>query len=217
MPLVFASLTGPLVKLATNVIGSLGLAGVALLTATTGVVGLPGTEPTMLFAGFNVYQDNLSLLGIIVAGVVGDTIGAAVAYWIGRWGGRELVEHQGSRFHVKPERLDRAHRWFDRYGAPVIFVSRLMPFVRAVFPYAAGVARMGFGRLIALAALGSIPWITGLGLLGREVGRNWQSWRGHLEYADYGAIAVLVLVLCYVVLRRIRATRSRPAVDAVTK
>jgi membrane protein DedA with SNARE-associated domain len=205
------------VKLATNVIGSLGLGGVALLTATTGVVGLPGTEPTMLFAGFNVWNGKLSLLGIIVAGVVGDTIGAAVAYWIGRWGGRELVEHQGSRFHVKPERLDRAHGWFDRYGSPVIFVSRLVPFVRAVFPYAAGVARMGFGRFIVLAALGSIPWITGLGLLGREVGRDWQSWRGHLEYADYAAIAALVLVLAYLVLRRVRATRSRPAVDAATK
>jgi membrane protein DedA with SNARE-associated domain len=205
------------VTLATNVIGSLGLAGVALLTTTTGVVGLPGTEPTMLFAGFNVWNGKLSLLGIIIAGVVGDTIGAAVAYWIGRWGGRELVEHQGSRLHVKPERLDRAHRWFDRYGAPVILVSRLAPFVRAVFPYAAGVARMGFGRFIALAALGSIPWITALGLLGREVGRNWQSWRRHLEYADYAAIALLALALAYVVLRRVRATRSRPAVDAVSK
>jgi membrane protein DedA with SNARE-associated domain len=205
------------VKLATNVIGSLGLAGVALLTATTGVVGLPGTEPTMLFAGFNVYEGKLSLLGIIVAGVIGDTIGAAVAYWIGRWGGRELVEHRGSRLHVKPERLDRAHRWFERYGSPVIFVSRLIPFVRAVFPYAAGVAKMGFGRFIALAALGSVFWITGLGLLGREVGRDWQHWRHHLEYADYAAIALLALALVFVVLRRVRATRSRPAVDAVSK
>src|SRR5207248_2843020 len=189
VPLLSASLTGPLVTLATNVIGSLGLAGVALLTTTTGVIGLPGTEPTMLFAGFNVFEGKLTLLGIIVAGVVGDTVGAAVAYGIGRWGGRELVEHQGSKLHIKPERLDRAHGWFDRYGSPMIFVSRMLPFVRAVFPYAAGVARMGFGRFIALAALGSIPWITGLGLLGREVGRNWQSWRGHLEYADYAAIA----------------------------
>jgi membrane protein DedA with SNARE-associated domain len=171
----------------------------------------------MLFAGFNVYQGRLTLLGIIIAGVVGDTVGAAIAYWIGYRGSRELIEHQGSKLHVKPERIDTAHRWFERYGSPVIFVSRLLPFVRAVFPYAAGVAEMGFGRFISLAALGSIPWITGLGLLGREVGRDWQSWRGHLEYADYAAIAALVLVLAYLVLRRVRATRSRPAVDAATK
>ena len=43
---------------------------------TSGVIGVPGTEPTMLFAGFDVFQGNLTLLGIIVAGVVGDVAGA---------------------------------------------------------------------------------------------------------------------------------------------
>jgi len=143
------------VKLATNVIGSLGLAGVALLTATTGVVGLPGTEPTMLFAGFNVFEHRLSLLGIIIAGVVGDTIGAAVAYGIGYWGSSELVERQGSKLHISRSGVDRAHRWFERYGSPVIVLSRMIPFARAAFPYAAGIARMGFARFIALAMLGS--------------------------------------------------------------
>ena len=204
-------------KLATNVIGSLGLAGVALLTATTGVVGLPGTEPTMLFAGFNVFEHRLSLLGIIIAGVVGDTIGAAVAYGIGYWGSSELVERQGSKLHISRSGVDRAHRWFERYGSPVIVLSRMIPFARAAFPYAAGIARMGFARFIALAMLGSVAWITALGLLGREVGSSWQSWRRHLEYADYVAIALLVLGIAYLVLRRVRSTRSRPAVDAFSK
>jgi membrane protein DedA with SNARE-associated domain len=205
------------VKLATNVIGSLGLAGIVLLNATTGVIGMPGTEPTMLFAGFNVYQGRLTLLGVIVAGVLGDSLGATGAYTIGHWGSRELMERQGSKLHVSPAGLDRAHRWFERYGSPVIFFSRMIPFARAAFPYAAGVADMGYARFITLATLGSIPWITGLALVGREVGSNWQSWRHHLEYADYTAIALLVLALVYIVARRIRASRSRPAVDAVSK
>ncbi len=54
MPLLVASLTGPLVTFATNVIDSLGVIGVAVMTMTTGVIGVPGTEPTMLFAGFDV-------------------------------------------------------------------------------------------------------------------------------------------------------------------
>ena len=61
--LTFASLTEPLVRLATQLIADLGLAGVALLTVMTGVIGVPGTEPTMLFAGFDVYQGNLTLPG----------------------------------------------------------------------------------------------------------------------------------------------------------
>jgi membrane protein DedA with SNARE-associated domain len=208
--LALASVTGPLVKLATNVIGSLGLAGVAVMTATTGVIGLPGTEPTMLFAGFNVYQGHLTLLGIIVFGVLGDMVGASIAYAIGYYGRRELLERQGSKLHVNPRRLDRAHAWFELRGAPVVFVSRLIPFARAAFPYAAGVAEMPFARFFALATLGSIVWIAALGVLGREVGQNWQSWRHHLEYADYAAVALIVLAFVYLLVRR---ARSQPPED----
>ncbi len=217
MPVAYASVTGPLVKLATHVIGNLGLAGVAVLTTTTGVIGLPGTEPTMLFAGFNVYQGHLTLLGIIAFGVLGDMAGASIAYAIGYYGRRELLERQGGKLHVSPQRLDRAHRWFERRGAPVIFASRLIPLARAACPSAAGVAEMPYARFALLGTLGSIVWISALGVLGREVGRQWQSWRGHLEYADYAAIVLIVLAIAYLILRRSRSGSREPTVDAVSK
>ncbi len=214
MLLTLASLTGPLVSLATNLIAHLGLAGVALLTMTTGVIGLPGTEPTMLFAGFDVFRGNLSLPGIIAAGVVGDMAGATIAYSIGYYGSRELLEHHGGKLHISASRIDRAHRWFDRWGVPVIFVSRLLPFIRAVFPYAAGVARMPFGRFFILGTLGSIVWIGGLGVLGREVGSNWESWRHHLEYVDYAGVLILVAAIVYLIVRRGRHGHEGPAEPA---
>ena len=218
MLLASASITGSLVNFATNLIKSIGLGGVAVLTALSGVIGVPGSEPTMLFAGFDVYQGRLSLLGIIVAGVVGDMIGASIAYGIGYFGSRELLERQGRKLHVSQKRLDTAHRWFERYGDPIVPVSRCIPFVRAVFPYAAGVAEMAFWRFFVLATIGSVVWISALGILGREVGQNWQSWRSHLEYADYVAIALLVLAVVYVLFRRHRSRdRSEPAMDAVSK
>ena len=218
MPLLLASLTGPLVNFATNVIGSLGVAGVLVMTTMTGIIGIPGTEPTMLFAGFDVYQGKLSLVGIIIAGVAGDMLGASIAYAIGYWGRRELLVRHGAKFHVSERRLDRAHRWFDRYGSPVIFVSRLLPGVRAIFPYAAGVSEMPFPRFFVFALLGSIVWITGLGVLGREVGSQWSSWRHHLEYGDYVLAALVALAIVYLVVRRVRGARSRSgaAVDAVS-
>jgi membrane protein DedA with SNARE-associated domain len=210
VPLLVASITGPLVNLATSIIRNLGLAGVLALTAITGVIGVPGTEPTMLFAGFNVYQHHLSLVGIIIAGAIGDVIGASIAYAIGYFGSQELLEHQGSKLHVNQRALDRAHRWFDHYGAPVVFVSRLIPFVRAAFPYAAGVARMGYLRFVSLAALGSLVWIAALGILGRAVGRSWESWRHHLEYADYAAVALLVVAIVVFLVRRRRRRALGP-------
>ena len=219
MPFLLASLTGPLVNLATNLIDSIGLAGVALLTLTSGVIGVPGTEPTMLFAGFDVFRGNQTLLGIIIAGVVGDVAGASIAYAIGYFGSRELLESHGSKLHLSGSGLERAHRWFERYGSPVIFVSRLIPFIRAAFPYAAGVARMPFGRFVAFATAGSIIWIGGLGYLGREVGSQWESWRKHLEYADYAAAVLLVILLVAVIVRWRRGRginrTAEPATDVV--
>jgi membrane protein DedA with SNARE-associated domain len=217
--LAYASLTEPLVRLATSLIGSLGLGGVALLTLTSGVIGLPGTEPTMLFAGFNVFQGHQTLVGIIVAGVIGDLLGAIVAYLIGYYGRQELLEKQGSKLHVNQASLNRAHRWFDRYGAPAMLVSRVLPFVRAAFPYAAGVAEMPYWRFLPFTAVGSVIWIGGLGILGRAVGSQWQTWRHHLEYVDYVGVVVVVAAIVYVIYRW-RSDRNgpggKPAADAVS-
>lgn len=217
--MLFASLTGPLVNFATKVIGHLGVAGVLVMTTTTGIIGLPGTEPTMLFAGFDVSQHKLSLVGIIIAGVIGDVLGATIAYSIGYFGRRELLLRHGAKLHVSERRLERAHGWFDRYGSPVVLISRLLPGVRAIFPYAAGVSEMPFVRFFVFTVLGSIIWIAGLGVLGREVGHNWPSWRNHLEYGDYALGALVVLAIAYLVLRRVRASRARStaAVDAVSE
>ncbi len=206
--LLAASVTDSLVTMATHIIRDLGLGGVALLNACSAVIGVPGTEATMLFAGFNVYEHHLTLLGIIAFGVLGDLVGASIAYAIGRFGRVELLERHGSKLHVSPARLEFARGWFDRYGSPVILVSRLIPLVRAVFPYAAGVAEMAYARFLAFAALGSVVWITGLALLGRAVGRSWPHWRHNLEYADYVALGLLVLAVVWFLVRRSRGSAS---------
>ena len=215
MLLALASVTNVLVTIATHVIRDLGLAGVTMLIMLSGVIGLPGTELPMLFAGFNVFQHHLTLPGIIVAGVLGDTLGASIAYAIGYYGRRELLERHGSKLHASPARLAVAERWFERRGAVTIFFSRWIPVARAAFPYAAGVARMPFARLSLLATLGSIPWIAGLAILGREVGRNWVNWRHHLEYVDYLGLALLVLGIAYLILRRARSPKDEPTPDAI--
>ncbi len=214
MLLALASVTDSLVTLATHIIRDVGLAGVAIMTLTSGVIGVPGSEPTMLFAGFDVYQGNLSLVGIIVFGVLGDMIGASIAYAIGYWGREEIVERHGNKLHISKSRLDRAHRWFERFGAPVIVASRCIPFARAAFPYAAGVARMGYLRFLIFATIGSIIWISALGLLGNAVGSNWQSWRHNLEYVDYVAAALLFAAIAYLIIRLARTRRGDPTAVA---
>jgi membrane protein DedA with SNARE-associated domain len=214
MFLAQAAVSGVLVTVATHVIRSLGYAGVGLLVGVSGVIAVPGTELPMLFGGFNVYEHHLTLVGIIVAGVIGDVLGASVAYAIGRFASQELIERHGAKIHAKPADLERAHRWFERYGAGTIIVSRWLPVVRAAFPYAAGVSQMAFGRFVAMATIGSIVWIGALGILGDAVGAQWQSWRHHLQYVDYAGIAVIVVLLAWGLHRWIRHARAENLVAA---
>jgi len=88
-----------------------------------------------------------------------------------------------------------------------------VPFARAAFPYAAGVARMPFGRFVGFVTLGSIAWITALGLLGRQVGSSWESWRHNLEYVDYVGAAFVVAVIVYLLVRMVRGGGGRPTPD----
>ncbi len=211
---VVSSVTGSLVTFATHAIGKLGLAAVGLLMFSTGVVFLPGTEVTMLFAGFDVYNHTLSLVGVILVGYAGDLIGAFVAYAIGYFGKEGWLQRPAARVHR--HKVDQAQRWFERYGTPVLFLSRIMPVVRSAFPYAAGVAQVPVRRFALLTALGSIPWVVGLALLGREVGHDWHSWRHGFEYVDYVGAAVVVIVIVYLIARRFftgGGTRRRDEVD----
>ncbi len=72
---------------------------------------------------------------------------------------------------------------------------------------------MPFRRFAPLVVLGSIPWVVGLAVLGREVGHGWQSWRHHLEYVDYVGAALVVAAIVYLIVRRMRSTRRRAQVE----
>jgi len=214
MPLPVAAISGILVTVATHVIRSLGYVGLGLLVGMSAVIAVPGTELPTLFAGFNVYQHHLLLVGVIFAGALGDVLGASVAYAIGRFASVELIERHGAKFHAKPEDLERAHGWFERYGSVTIMVSRWLPVVRAAFPYAAGVAQMQFWRFVVWATIGSIIWIGALAVLGDAVGHQWQTWKHHLDYVDYAGIAILVVLIVWGIVRWVRRARED---DAATR
>ena len=205
--LATASVTASLVTFATHVVQHLGLPGVCLLIAMSQIVIVPGTEVTMLFAGFSVDNHHLSLPGIIIAGVLGDVIGASIAYAIGHYGLVELLSRRGP-LHVEHENIERAGEWVKRFGAPVVAVSRLIPVFRSAPPYAAGIVKMGYGKFVAMSTLGSVIWITGWALVGKAVGHIWPELKHHLDYVDYAVVVVVVVGVGWWLVRRTRARRA---------
>ena len=206
--LVLASITDPLVQLATDVIDALGLPGIFLLMlAESACIPIP-SEATMLFAGFGVSRGDYSLVAITLAGVLGNLVGSWVAYAVGRLGRVDLLEKHGRKLHVKPSHLAWADRWFERYGGATVFFSRMLPIIRTFISLPAGVARMPFWRFTALTLAGCVPWVFLLALAGKGAGDRWSTWKDSLHYVDYAVIAAIVLGVAWLVLR---ARRRRAA------
>jgi membrane protein DedA with SNARE-associated domain len=211
--LIGGSITDSLVTLATHVIQHLGYAGETLLVTVSQLIVVPGTEPTLLFSGFNVDTHHLTLIGIILFGILGDVLGASIAYAIGYFGLHEVLSRRGP-LHIDEAKIARASRWFDRYGSPVVLVSRLIPVFRSAPPYAAGVVRMPYPLFALMATLGSTIWMTGLALLGKAVGHQWPQWKKHLDYVDYAVVAIIVVALLWWLLRTLQARRSSETIMA---
>ncbi len=162
----------------------------------------------MLFAGFDVYQGHAAAgrddrLGTDRRRARGDDRVHDRLLRAARSG----FSAAGAACTCPGAALERANKWFERYGSPAVFFSRLVPVVRSAFPYAAGVGEMPFRRFACFDDARVDPWIVGLAVLGREVGRNWSSWRHHLEYVDYVGLAVVVAAIVYLVVRW-RRTRT---------
>jgi membrane protein DedA with SNARE-associated domain len=209
--LVLASVTDKLAEFATNVVGDLGLPGVFLLmTLESACIPIP-SEATMLFAGFNVHNGEYSLFAVTAVGVVANLVGSWIAYAVGYYGRLELVERHGNKLHIKQSHLALADRWFDRWGAPAVFFSRMLPIVRTFISLPAGVARMPFWRFSVLTVLGCIPWVFMLAFVGKQAADRWTDWRDSLHYVDYAVAALIVLGILYLVVRRRRRPADVPA------
>ncbi len=197
----------PIVDVATDFIDATGLPGVFILMALeSACIPIP-SEAIMLFAGFNVSEGDMTLFGIVAAGVLGNIAGSWLAYAAGYYGRLELLE-KNRLIHINPKHLATADRWFQRYGDVTVFFTRMLPIVRTFISLPAGVARMPFWRFTALTALGCIPWVLMLGIIGREVGDRWEEWENNLGYLDYAVVAGIVVLVVYLVVKRRRAKRD---------
>jgi membrane protein DedA with SNARE-associated domain len=209
--LVLASISESLVNLSSHFVRDAGLPGILLLMAiSSACIPLP-SEVVMLFAGFAVADPNqsathhhLTLPGIVIAGLVGTMVGSWIAYGVGRGGRLELLERHGAKFHMGPSQIARAERWFQRYGQSAVLFGRVIPLVRAFVSLPAGVARMPFWRFTVLSLIGSTPWVLALAFAGHALGGDWTSVRKGFEYVDYALLALIVLGVAYLLVRRRR-------------
>ena len=190
---------------------AVGYVGVAVAVALETIVAPIPSEVILPMAGWKVSQSaaDLSVLepltGLpwniplaVALATVGSVVGALVGYYIGAWGGRPILDRYGRYVGIGAEDLDRADRWFERWGSWAVFFGRMVPLVRTFVSYPAGISRMPMGRFLLFSTLGSLPWNAALIYAGFVVGANYPEIEAALkpfEYVIYVIVIGLVLIL----------------------
>jgi membrane protein DedA with SNARE-associated domain len=154
-------------------ISTFGYAGIVLLMAIeSACIPLP-SEIIMPFSGYLVYRGDFNLWLVGIAGAFGCVVGSLVAYWVGMYGGRPMIEKYGRYVLISHRDLDLADRCFARFGEAIVFASRLLPVIRTFIAFPAGVARMKLKKFIIYTFAGSLPWCLGLAYVGQKLGEKW--------------------------------------------
>jgi membrane protein DedA with SNARE-associated domain len=177
-----------------------------LMLAESACIPFP-SEVTMLVGGWYAADGRLDFFWVGVAGVLGNLVGSWIAYAIGRWTGRDLLDRYGRYILIRSHDIDRAEVWWDRHGDAATFFSRLLPVIRTFISLPAGIARMPLGKFSVYTFLGVIPWTFALTYLGVVVEDNWEAALGYFDVPTLiiGGAVVIAAGWWYLRRRRQRA------------
>ncbi len=139
------------------------LVGTIILLESMGIP-LPG-EITLISASLLAATGGVSIWGVAIAASIGAIIGDSIGYYIGRRGGRPLLERLGRRFpkHFGPHHLARAERIFARWGVWAVFFGRFVALLRILAGPLAGALRVPYRKFLVANATGGVVWAFGTG------------------------------------------------------
>jgi membrane protein DedA with SNARE-associated domain len=199
-----------------------GYLGVFLLMALeSSIVPVP-SEIVMPPAAYFAAQGQLSMPGVILAGTLGSYFGSAVSYWVSKWVGLPIIHRVGKYVFLKPEKVDSATAWVQRFGAGGIFLARLLPVVRHLVSIPAGILSMPFKRFSFATITGAGIWCTILSLYGAQVitpeliHANDPEALIKAVKAKLGLIVagIVVFALAYIVMMFLRSRAATPKAEA---
>ena len=188
--------------------GYIGIAG--LMAIESACIPIP-SEIIMPFSGYLASTGRFDLLLAATAGALGCNVGSTVAYAIGLYGGRPVVERWGSYILISRRDLDDADRFFARYGGIAVLAGRLLPVIRTFIALPAGIARLSQLRFQVYTFVGSWPWCFALAYVGYKLGQRWNTdprLQAVMHRFDWVVVTVIVLGLCWYVWRHFRRARE---------
>ncbi|RVT94731.1 DedA family protein [Sphingomonas crocodyli] len=185
---------------------------IILMAIESACIPLP-SEIIMPFAGYLVSTGDFDLYMAATAGAIGCNVGSIFAYELGKRGGRAVVDRWGKYVLMSHSDLDRAEKFFSRWGDLTVLVCRLLPAIRSFIAFPAGVARMNLFRFHLYTFIGSWPWCFGLAWVGMKLGDQWRTdprLGAVLHKLDFVVVGVILAGGIWFVWHRIKG-HKKPA------
>jgi len=193
------------------------------MVAESTIVPIP-SELILPFAGFLVSDSSKveplthgpwNFWVVVVIGVAANTTGSLFGYALGAKLGRPFLDRWGRYLLVRHHEVELAEGFFARWGSPTAFFSRLLPGIRTVISFVAGVAHMPIRRFTVYSTLGAIPWTIALVYAGTVLGGNWTRIRDDLKPFDTAIVlACVAAVVLFVVWHLVRSGSDRDDAEA---
>ena len=195
-----------------NTMNSLGYLGIGLLMFAENLFPPIPSELIMPLAGFTVAKGGMNFTLAVLAGVVGTILGALPWYYAGKLVGEERLKHLADKYGkwitVSSQDIDKATRWFNRYGNKAVLLGRLVPGVRTLISLPAGLSNMPLVPFILYSTLGTTLWVMLLTFLGFLLGDNYELVEEYLgPVSKIVLVALIVAFIVWVVKKRQKAKR----------
>lgn len=197
-------------ELVINGISRMGYIGIVLLTALEVIVFPIPSEVILPFSGYLAHLEHFSLHGVVLAGTVGSLIGSLAIYYLGLFGGRKILLKYGKYFMISERDIKLAEEWFNKYGEISVLISRLVPVVRTLISFPAGIGKMDLKKFIFYTAVGSSLWCYLLAYLGYILGSNWTLISSYFEKLDIIALMAIIILSVHLILKLREKKKSEP-------
>lgn len=199
-----------------NIIEVLGYPGVALAMFIESFFAPIPSEIILPFSGFVASQGSLNIYVVILVATIAAYLGTLPFYFIGLWGEEyvhKFLEKYGKYLFINKKDLESGYKVFDKFGSGIVFVGRLIPIVRTVISFPAGVSKMKFGLFTAFTLVGTLIWSSLLAYGGYLLGENWLFVSEFTERYERVILMILFMVVVLYFWRGFKRNRKSKRTD----
>ena len=190
---------------------------VVFLGAALDNFGLPASGDVVLFAGGYFANEGMAALPLVMlCGFAGAFVSDNTVYWIGRIGGRPLIDRilkiRLLHFLIDEKTLIKVEGYFDAHGGRTVFLGRFGPGLRSMTPLFAGVSRMKYYHFLPFNLSAGVVWAVAYSIVGYVFGQYWGTLLSTAKDIGLGFVLLVALFIVLYILRR-RSKRNKKSDD----